>query len=561
MAGSTPISSGESAGLAPATQPTPAEDAVKADLWIFREGKREISGRGFLQDLQERLANKHALVDALIQAGQLESALADACAPGAAAAAALTDALAAHFCGENVSDPATIARQIETTETINVSPPEGFTYYAMHPRDFAAGAEQVASLSPNFAVLGIRSIGSTLSAVVAAQLKVLGRRATRITVRPKGHPYDRQTRFSLTEELWIAEQNSQSALFLVVDEGPGRSGSTFLSVGEALQRSGVPSDRIVIIGSREFDPSSLCAQLAAERWGQFRFLWAPPAQQRFANWHYLGNGEWRQIFCGPEREWPESWTQMERLKALSPDHRELVKFEGMGPLGEEVRARAFVLAEAGFSPAVRDFGDGFLCYMAISGRRLQRQDIGEEALENIARYCAFRASEFRLADSTSAELEHMLGFNIQQEFGHELKLSPGQLASAASALPDGRMQPYEWIESESHQLLKTDAISHGDNHFFPGPSSITWDIAGTVIEWGLDASAGEYLLKEFRHFSGIDLSRELPFYLLAYSVFRLGFCKMARSTVRGTAEELRLDSAYRSYRAKTERILKSLRAA
>jgi hypothetical protein len=251
---------------------------------------------------------------------------------------------------------------------------------------------------------------------------------------------------------------------------------------------------------------------------------------------------------------------MERLKALSPDHRELVKFEGMGPIGEEVRKRAFTLAQAGFSPPVRELGDGFLGYAAISGRHLQREHLCPELLDTIARYCAFRASEFRLSASTS-ELEHMLEFNIQQEFGLELRLSPGQLASEAAAIPDGRMQPYEWIESESHQLLKTDAISHGDNHFFPGPSSITWDMAGTIIEWDLDAKAADYLLNKFHQFSGIDLSRELPLYLLAYSVFRMGFCKMARSTVRGTAEDIRLDCAYRSYRARTERLLSSLRAA
>ena len=62
-------------------------------------------------------------------------------------------------------------------------------------------------------------------------------------------------------------------------------------------------------------------------------------------------------FLDEEHEWPESWTQMERLKFLSPDRRQFFKFEGMGPIGSEVRERAFALAAAGFSPAVADAGD------------------------------------------------------------------------------------------------------------------------------------------------------------------------------------------------------------
>ena len=43
--------------------------------------------------------------------------------------------------------------------------------------------------------------------------------------------------------------------------------------------------------------------------------------------------------------------------------------------------------------------------------------------------------------------------------------------------------------------------------------------------------------------------------MLAYSVFRLGFCKMAMSTVSGSAEEHRLQTAYLHYRSQAERLL------
>jgi hypothetical protein len=545
------------------TPPAPkrADDRAKSDLWIFREGRRAVSGPAMVRDLVRRLESGNALLDCLIQAGELESALADLNSPGSQAAARLTDALAVRLCmGDAVEglDPNQLAAKIQAPETISISPPEGFTYYALHPLDFAKVTDRIADHPAACAVVGIRSIGTTLSAVTTAALNMRGRAATRITVRPSGHPYARSAEFSPEQERWIAEQLLQSAEFLVVDEGPGRSGSTLLSVVEALCRLGIPPDRITIVGSRAFDPEELCAENAAERWRGLHYVCtAPSVSTRFLNFPYIGGGDWRPYFCGAKEEWPESWTQMERLKFLSPDRREFLKFEGMGPLGSEVRERAFLLAREGFSPAVCDAGDGFLSYTAVEGRHLRRQDVSPSLLEQIARYCSFRASEFTCTAIHNSELDHMLEFNVQQEFGRDLKLEPGQLTSGTPLLADGRMQPYEWIESREGKLLKTDAISHGDNHFFPGPCDITWDLAGTVVEWDMDTHATEFLLRKFRQFSGVPILQQFQDYLLAYCVFRLGFCKMATSTVEGSEEERRLQSAYLKYRAKAEQLLAS----
>ena len=552
-------SSSSTQQVVPSPQPKPAEERAKSDLWIFREGRRDVSGPAMVRDLVRRLASNASLLDSLIQAGELEAALGDAKAPGACAAATLTDSLATRLCAGNSGSGTELdqlAGKIEAPETISISPPEGFTYYALHPLDFARVENRIPDRKAACAVIGIRSIGTTLSAVTTAALNARGRAATRITVRPVGHPYARTTEFSVEQERWVAERLSQSAQFVVVDEGPGRSGSTFLSVAEALGRLCVPQERITIVGSREFDAKGLCAEKACERWHGLHYLsTVPGVSTRFVNSHYLGGGDWRMYFLEEEREWPESWTQMERLKFLSPDRRQFFKFEGMGPLGSEVRERAFALAAAGFSPAVEDAGNGFLSYLAINGRRLRIQDVNTSLLEEIARYCSFRVSEFGCQTSNNSELRHMLEFNVQQEFGRELKLNPEQLSSEDPVLADGRMQPYEWVVSGSGNPLKTDAISHGDNHFFPGPCDIAWDLAGTVVEWDLNGEATEFLLRRFGQFSGIDVSRRLQAYLLAYCVFRLGFCKMAMSTDSGSAEESRLDLAYLKYRAKAKRLL------
>jgi hypothetical protein len=559
MAGSTQISSSAPLLVTAADPPCGADERAKSDLWIFREGRREVSGRAMVRDLTQRLASQNSLLDSLIEAGELEAALADTNAPGTPAAAALTDALATVLCTGDKFDKAELqqlAGRIDTPETISISPPEGFTYYALHPSDYARVVDRIGSQSCSFAVIGVRSIGTTLSAVTTAALNANGRSAKRITVRPTGHPYARSVEFSAVQERWIVEQLSRSADFVVVDEGPGRSGSTFLSVAEALMRMKVPQERITAIGSREFDPESLYAQDAARRWRCVRFLPTEPSvSSRFQNCAYLGGGDWRMHSFDDEEDWPESWTQMERLKFLSSDRRQFFKFEGMGPLGSEVRERAFTLAEGGFSPAVADTGDGFLSYETIEGRNLRKQDVSPSLLERIALYCSFRVSNFSYSSTFNSELANMLNFNVEQEFGRELRLDPGLLGSANPTLADGRMQPFEWIVSTQGELLKTDAISHGDNHFFPGPCDIAWDLAGAIIEWDLSSAAAEFLLRRFKQVSGIHVGQKVDTYMLAYCVFRLGFCKMAASTVSGSREQSRLELAYRWYRTKAEKLL------
>src|SRR2546423_5012241 len=94
MAGSTQISNQTASTMAAADPPKTADERAKSDLWIFREGRREISGPGMVRDLIHRLASKTSLLDSLIEAGEPEAALADMNAPRAPPAATLTESLA-----------------------------------------------------------------------------------------------------------------------------------------------------------------------------------------------------------------------------------------------------------------------------------------------------------------------------------------------------------------------------------------------------------------------------------------------------------------------------------
>ena len=147
-----------------------------------------------------------------------------------------------------------------------------------------------------------------------------------------------------------------------------------------------------------------------------------------------------------------------------------------------------------------------------------------------------------------AQLREMLKFNVAQEFGIEVTLPPEAFCTKRPVITDGRMNPYEWILSDSGRLIKTDGVDHGDNHFFPGPCDIAWDLAGAAVEWELGTDANDFLVEQLKRRYGVNVSQYLPLYKLAYSVFRLGFCKMAISTVKGSSEEKLLGDAYRHYR-------------
>ncbi len=549
------------------------ESDPKNDLWAFREGRKSVSGPtlfrqlvGAVNDLCAHPTDNSLAISALMRAGEFESALADANCLAKTPAQQLTNALASTFLGETtalggVGDLVNRISQLELPDLVSVSPPEGFAYYALHPRDYAKIVERAATENDSVLVVGIRSIGTTLSAIVRAALRQRGTTSERMTVRPTGHPYDRVADFSPEQVQNIREWNARAADVLVVDEGPGRSGSSFLSVAEALTRAGVPEGQITLLGSRQADGSQLCAQNGHARWNRFRFIWpVPSAYTRFSDHIYLAGGRWREVLFQDQSPWPACWPQMERLKFLSPDRRSLFKFEGFGYLGSEILSRAEVLAEKGFGCAAESAGDGMICYPIIRGRSLRGDDVSTDLLEHLARYCAFRAAELRPVNPPASQLPAMLRFNALHEFGMEIDGEMDELSTGAPILTDGRMQPHEWIRGTDGRIVKLDPYAHGDDHFFPGPTDIAWDLAGAIVEWSLDDDAAEFFLSEFRRISGLDRGKAIGLYSLAYTVFRVAYWKMALSTVASSPEEQRVLSAYENYRVLAQRQLRSMKA-
>lgn len=536
-------------------------------MYVFRDGRKEFTGG----ELRNRLANafarlrsnvsRDAELRALIAAGEFECALRD-CADAdtrwnssAEIAERITDIAAEMFVhgssrGLNTAEEALSKLEVPTALSISVL--EGFAYYALHPKKFLDVLRNQ-TFERGAAVVGIRSIGAPLSAVVAASLGG----AERITVRPNGHPYDRAMEPDSRFQKFIERHRNHE--FIVVDEGPGLSGSSFLAVAETLERNGIPARQITMIGSRNPDPSQLKSAKAAERWPRFRFIATdeePVVPDGIGE--SIGGGYWRRIFLEDFENQPASWTQLEMSKYLSVDRRVFYKFEGFGHFGEEIGERSRMLERFGFGPKYLGNEDGFGKYEVIHGSLLSATDLSAEVLQTLARYCAMRGREMSAVSREQSRLPEMLAWNWKCEFGEELPKQSLEVERLVTA--DARMQPHEWISADG-RLMKLDGASHGDDHFFPGPCDIAWDLAGVIVEWNMDRRAAEFFQDAYIRESGDNVRRRLKPYLLAYATFRMGWSKMAAHASVGEFDEQLLQRDYLRYRTVCERLREVAAAA
>jgi adenine/guanine phosphoribosyltransferase-like PRPP-binding protein len=521
------------------------------DLYVFREAKRAVGSRallaGLLEDLDALAAaacaeTARSIAErALLRAGEIECLLVDHGSPRAHEAARLADRLAEIYLGAPSAPPrAPLDLVRDLPPTVRPSPPEGFAYYAVQPRRFAERARDLATAGA-VAVIGIRTIGATLSAIVAAALRLAGVRAERTSVRPTGHPYARELCLAPETAAWIDAQRDEGARFVVVDEGPGMSGSSFLAAAEAIAERGVDPGRITLLGTRLADPRTLLAERAAERFARFGAwlavaLAAAPEDAAVD----ISAGTWRARFWADEARWPATWRSHERMKLVSADGRRLYKFEGLGRWGAAVRERAEAVADAGFGPRPEDAGGGFVRYPTIAGRPLARGDRSRAMLERLADYCAFRAAAFPAPDADPLELQTMADFDAEALSGQPLGAT---LVVERPVIADARLHPHEWIAAEDGRLVKVDAAAHGDDHVLPGPTDVAWDLAGAIVEWGLAGEARRAFLDRYTRASGDRPGARLPAYLAAYAVLHAARTRMAASAEPTEAPRLMREHA------------------
>ena len=538
------------------------------DYHIFRDGRRQVSAAELVQPLGDALvslsprSSTDELLAVLLRAGELECALSDvgASPEDCERAARLTDLIAVVALQDDSrqglaywQDPAPTALslidELSYSGMVTVGVPEGFAYYAVHPLDYA---DHIAKCNERWAsvfIVGVRSIGTTLSAVVAAGLRQMGLPVERTTVRPTGHPYERQCVFSDAQLNLITAASSRGSEFIVCDEGPGRSGSSLLSVAEALERAGVARSHIVLLCSHEPDVHTLCATDAVRRWSRLRSIHAGPTKRLPADgFRSAASGEWRRSLLSAEQELPACWPQFERLTYFSLDGRTVLIFEGYGQFGQRLSERNRKLSDAGFGLPYLGHEAGFGRHQRIEGRAGRPQDLTSPLLARMAEYCAWRAREFAAMDAEPSELETMARVNFEREFGFEP--SDLSLPLVRPAICDNQMMPHAWLNATSGAWLKLDAAARGDDHFFPGPCDIAWDLAGIAVEWSLSEEDRCFLLARYRACSGEDASDRLAAYEMAYTTFRMAWSRMAAASVGIPAENTNLIRDYQRYRSR-----------
>ncbi|HKD82237.1 MAG TPA: hypothetical protein VKH81_21270 [Candidatus Angelobacter sp.] len=535
------------------------------NLLVFRDGRRRVKGADLKLALLEEpnrssgASSTDVRISALLRAGELECAIADADAHRATPFVALTDALAKalvdnHLPG-NFEELERAVAESSVPEELSVSTAEGFAYYALHPLAYSRVLEKLLDLRKRVVVIGIRSIGATLSAVTAAAAQSRGLNAVRFTVRPAGHPYNRYTEFLPCQLQVIQSGIAHQGQFLIVDEGPGLSGSSFLSVAEALERAGVARQDIFLLCAHEPNPNALCSANAAERWRRFRHE-TVTGQACVPSGDFIGGGQWRNRLFQDESVWPPIWSTMERVKYLvsaDSSERRLFKFGGFGHYGDPVFEREQRVAVAGFGPMPRLEESGFLSYPWLRGRAMAPNDLSREVIHRLAEYCAFRVQAFAIDQADLKPLQEMADHNLA-ELGFR---RPVSLTLEHPVIADGHMQPHEWVLTQEGQIFKTDSGSHGDDHFYPGPTDIAWDLAGAMVEWQMNAAQSEEFLQLYRRASGDnpgsrDPGSRIDDFVRAYTVFRCAYCRMAANVMQGAAEQARLEQASAIYAASLE---------
>jgi hypothetical protein len=486
---------------------------------VYREQSRTVATAGVLA----RIEDSRNPLERLIEIGELEAGVADALCPERDSAHPMLEAL------RRAAIRNEVPRLAGLPESITVSVPEGYAYYALYPEAYRMAAREFwkSARPASVAAIGIRSIGTSLSAVVANELEAAGCEVHSWTVRPRGHPFDRV--LAVAPEIERRWRELAGAYFAVVDEGPGLSGSSFTSVAEALSALGVPDHRIVLFPSWDPGPSNFVSEKARRRW--------PLHRKYFKSFEDLGffdgardfsGGAWRAHACESEVDEPAVQPQHERRKYLRDGL--LFKFAGLGRYGRRALDRAGRLAAEGFAPPVEGLENGFVAGPWMPGRPLAPGCACPGLLETMARYLAFLRRAFPCRRAVSyGELAEMIRVNVAEGLGPEWaeRLGPLEPPEAPACAIDNRMFPHEWLEAPSG-YLKTDGVDHHDDHFFPGPQDIAWDLAAAVVEFDLDPAQAEALAARYAALAGDrDIRARLPFHRLAWLAFRLGYADMA----------------------------------
>ncbi len=478
------------------------------------------------------------------------------------------------------------------TLTVKVKLPEGFSFYTLYPEQYAMAALHWLgdhTEAQKAVVVGIRSIGTTLGAVVSSVLQAGGWQVQSFSVRPTGHPHERQVQLPTIED-------TASSLGVVVDEGPGISGSSMATTAEAFVRAGIVRESISFLPGHGNEPGQAASDDVRRWWATTPRYVTKTDDPIFAGGKSLpellsdavmtlacvgekvvqiedlSGGLWRQHVFTDQTQWPAVNPNFERIKyrcTTQSGLKILWKFGGLGSGSESLESTAEAIAKRasqreanGLGPDLLGTAHGFVATRWVEGTpMLQPRDVLVIQLREfmlVGRYI-LRVANLPLSieehEQAVARLEEMLYWNTWEALGEAMAEKTRLLGQAAKlskplrAYGDGHLSPHEWIRRASGQIVKVDGIGHDQNHTIIGRQSIAWDIAGLLIEWDMetDQKADAMLNNQYTEAGDEPIPPDvLLFYKLAYSAFRVGVCHFALSQGDRTEQE-RNRAAYNHY--------------
>jgi hypothetical protein len=525
----------------------------------------------------------------LIEAGQLEQALADRLGdddPAVRRTEAVTDLAAAAWLDQADVDPlreALTRTDLPSDLMVRVKVPEGFAFYTLYPEHYARAAarwaeDHATAASRRVLVIGIRSIGTSLAAVVARVLMRAGWTVRRLTVRPTGHPYARCV--ELPHKAISAVKKTDFGL--AVDEGPGQSGSSMAAAAEALVRAGLDRSAIAFFPGHAHGPGQAASGAVRAWWADTPCYVTGLSEPVFAGKSLpealalhsggavvrvedLSAGAWRSLAYPDERDWPAAFIPFERTQYRAVRRggsSVLWTFAGLAGGAEASLARLETLARGGWTVAPLGCAYGFVARPWVDGTPLTLEQRDTVVLGHIGRYIAAAAGPAMTMAEQRASLERlreMLYWNTWESLGEVMAERTRRWSGLAPEKPwpaygDGRLAPPSWLRRTDGRLIKIDC-GHSMGHTVVDSQPLAWDLAGAMVEWQLGGRTVRPLLKAFIEAGGEVPPREiLAFYRMAYAAFRLGQCVLCAGT-GDAAERRRLARASEFYKAQLARRL------
>jgi hypothetical protein len=452
------------------------------------------------------------------------------------------------------------------TGSLRLRLPEGFAFYGLYPESYATAAQRLGWRGAGVRVIGLRSIGASLAPMVAAALEA----PPPVTIRPFGPAFGRRARLcDDATRRWL----DGAQAFVVVDEGPGLSGSSMAGVAEWLITQGAAPDRIVLMPGHGGGPGTAASADVRAIWRRLAVLPSDPLMDdaTVARWtagrlggavrsvEDLSGGLWRSRRFPAPAHWPPVDPRSERRKllvTLEDGSKWLARFAGLGASGERKFERARALADAGHGRPTPHLLHGFLLQPWLEGARTAGR---LPAAAIVSRYLVARRG-LRPAPGHGADTQalfDMIRINTREALGRDPsvrilnRLAPPHADPQVRRAIDGAFQPWKWLRDETGRWVKADALDHDGDHDLIGPQPEIWDRVAAALELGL---AGPAFLAGSRSTADVDTDPAgHAFWAAAYLAFRLGAVSMARPS-QDPAESRRSDALLAQIRGRLLRV-------